>query len=474
MTKMIPRELLDALLQESLTAFIEYAFNILNPSPNDIFVSDNHIRAIAHHLELVDRREIRRLAIALPPRHLKSLCASVAFPAWVLGRDPSRRIIGASYSADIAQGFSLQTRRLMEDPQYKRIFPATRFDPKRTTLEEIRTTRHGYRIATSVGGALTGKGGNILIVDDPLKAGEACSEATRESAREWLRSTLMSRLDNPKRDAIVLVSQRLHTEDLIGLAIEQGGWCLLDLPATAIETQEIEIGDGIIWTREPGEILQPTRVGEAELAQLRKDLGSANFEAHYQQRPVPPGGNLIKLAWFKRYDEAPPLTQYEAIVQSWDTAMVPGEGNAYSVCTTWGISGQRLYLLDVYREQLNYPDLRRAVVRLQNEFQATMVIVERASSGISLYQDLRRAGAEWIFNLKPEGDKASRLAHQSAKIEAGRVYLPEKAPWLSPFESEIAAFPNGKHDDQVDSLTQFLRTLDYRPPPLRSLSLYAG
>jgi len=284
----------------------------------------------------------------------------------------------------------------------------------------------------------------------------------------------MSRLDNPKRDAIVLVSQRLHTEDLIGLAIEQDGWCVLELPATAIETQEIEIGDGIIWTREPGEILQPTRVGEAELAQLRRDLGSANFEAHYQQRPVPPGGNLIKLAWFKRYDEASPLTQYEAIVQSWDTAMVPGEGNDYSVCTTWGILGKRLYLLDVFREQLNYPDLRRAVVRLKKEFQATMVIVENAGSGISLYQDLQGTRPEWIFNLNPEGDKASRLAQQSAKIEAGMVYLPKNAPWLSPFESEHAAFPNGKHDDQVDSLTQFLRTLDYRPRPLRSLSLYTG
>ena len=129
MTKMIPRELLDALLQDSLTSFIEYAFNTLNPG--DPFIPDNHIRAMAHHLELVERGKIRRLAIALPPRHLKSLCASVAFPAWVLGRDPSRRIIAASYSADLAQGFSLQTRRLMEDATYRRIFPATRFDPGR-------------------------------------------------------------------------------------------------------------------------------------------------------------------------------------------------------------------------------------------------------------------------------------------------------------------------------------------------------
>ena len=472
MTITTPRDLLDALLQDSFTAFVEYAFNVLNPA--DPFISDYYIRAIAHHLELVERGDIRRLAIALPPRHTKSLCASVAFPAWVLGRNPSRRIVCASYSADLAQGFSLQTRRLMEDSQYRRIFPGTRFDPRRTNLEEIRTTRHGYRIATSVGGPLTGKGGNFLILDDPLKAEESRSEATRESTRAWFRSTVSSRLDNPKKDAMVLVSQRFHTEDLIGLMIEQGDCVILELPATATEAQEIPISDIAVWDRVPGDILQPSRVGKEELARLRRNLGTADFEAQYQQKPVVPGGNLIKLAWFKRYDEAPPLAQFEGIVESWDTAMVPGEGNDYSVCLTFGILGQRLYLLDVFREQLIYPDLYRAVVKLKNEYQATAVIIERAGSGVSLLQDLERAGAKWTISLNPKGDKVGRLAHQSAKIERGMVYLPKKAPYLSAFESELAAFPKSKNDDQVDALTQFLRALDYRPHLLRSLSYYAG
>ncbi|MHC5035034.1 MAG: phage terminase large subunit, partial [Planctomycetota bacterium] len=153
------------------------------------------------------------------------------------------------------------------------------------------------------------------------------------------------------------------------------------------------------------------------------------------------------MRWFKRYDDQLPREQYEAVVQSWDTAMVPGEGNDYSVCTTWGILGERLYLLDIFREQLNYPDLRRAVVELKGAFQVTMAIVEAAGSGISLYQDLSNTDERWIFSLKPDGDKVSRMAHQSAKIEAGMVYLPEKAPWLAAFESELAAFPNSKYDD---------------------------
>ena len=236
MTNPSPRAVLDTLLQTSLTSFVEQAFYSLNPG--QVFLCDYHVRAISYHLECVERGELRRLAIALPPRHLKSHCASVAFPAWVLGREPTKRIIAASYSADLAQGFSRQTRKIMEQPWFRRVFPRTVFDPRRTTVDEIRTTRHGFRIATSVGGALTGKGGNILIVDDPLKAGESCSEAARASARDWFTTTLSTRLDNPKTDAIVLVAQRLHVDDLIGLAIEQGGWTILELPATAIELQK--------------------------------------------------------------------------------------------------------------------------------------------------------------------------------------------------------------------------------------------
>ncbi|MCZ6772725.1 MAG: terminase, partial [Proteobacteria bacterium] len=204
---MNPRALADSLQRASLTAFIERVFYTLNPGQT--YYPGYHIRALAHHLELVERGKIRRLVIAMPPRHLKSICASVAFPAWALGRDPSQRIIAASYGIDLAHDFSLKTRQIMAQDWYRRIFPGTIFDPKRNNVDEIRTNRHGYRFATSVGGSLTGKGGNILIVDDPLKATDAHSETARASARDWFRTTLSSRLDNPKRDAIVLVAQRL-------------------------------------------------------------------------------------------------------------------------------------------------------------------------------------------------------------------------------------------------------------------------
>lgn len=362
----------------------------------------------------------------------------------------------------------------MEQGWYRRVFPGMALDPRRATREDLRTTRHGCRLATSVGGALTGMGGNILIIDDPSKAADALSETGRETARQWLKSTALSRLDRPKTDAIVLVGQRLHVDDLIGLAIEQGGWTILDLPAIAVEDRDYPIYPGKVWRRAKGHILQEERVGKAELAQLRRDLGHHAFDAQYQQRPVGPEGNLIRLAWFRRYDAAPPLESFEAIVQSWDPAVVPGEGNDYSVCTTWGILGPRLYLLEVFRQQLLYPDLRRAVLALQKQYDARLVIVEANASGAAIYQDLRAAGATWIMNYRPRHDKAARLAQQSAKIEAGQLYLPNSAPWLRPFEEEVAAFPNGKHDDQVDAMTQFLIALDCRPYLIYSLSYYAG
>jgi predicted phage terminase large subunit-like protein len=471
---MNPRALADSLLRESLAAFIERVFYTLNPGQT--FYSGYHIRALAYKLEQVERGKIRRLAIAMPPRHLKSICTSVAFPAWELGRDPSRRIIAASYGIDLAHGFSLQTRQVMEQDWYRRIFPGTIIDPRRNNIDEFRTTRHGGRIATSVGGVLTGKGGNTLIIDDPMKAADAFSESARQAKREWFQTTVLSRLDDPKHDAIVMLSQRLHVDDLIGLTIEQGGWDYIEIPAIAIEHQTIPIAENADWIRQPGDILQPERVGKAELDQLRRDMGSAAFDAQYQQRPVPAEGNLIKLEWLKRYDEndLPSLPHYEAIVQCWDTAMVPGEGNDYNVCTTWGILGERFYLLDIFREQLNYPDLRRSVIRLRRERRAMMVLVEWAGSGVSLSQDLDGYGGDRIYHCNPKDNKVTRVAHQSAKIEAGHVYLPRKASWLSAFETEIAAFPNGKHDDQVDSMTMFLRNLDQRPNPIRHLSYYAG
>ncbi len=456
---MKPIDAAHALYRDELAAYIDRAFAELNPG--DTFMPGWHIRAICHQLERVWSGEVRRLIVVMPPRHLKSHCVSVAFTTWALGRDPTLRIVCASHSADLAQGFSLQARRLIEAPWHRATFPALALDPRRASAEELRTTRNGVRIATSVGGSLTGKGGDIVIVDDPLKAEDAHSEARREAVRAWFGGTVSSRLDDPETGAMIVVAQRLHEDDLPGWLIATGDWEVLELPAIATRRQEIEVGDGVIWPREPGELLHPERVGKAELDRIRRELGQAAFEAQYQQRPAPPGGNLIKTEWFGRYETPVVPARYEAIAQSWDTAAVPGESNDWCVCTTWGLIGKHIDLLDVHRTQYLFPDLVRAAHALRDKWRPALIVIEEASSGIGLWQELWRAGVKEAQSLNPRPDKVQRMATQSAKIEDGQVRLPAAAPWLEKFLHEIAAFPNGKHDDQVDSMSQMLRALDY-------------
>jgi hypothetical protein len=247
------------------------------------------------------RGNIKRLVITLPPRYLKSICASVAFPAWVLGHDPSKRVICASYSENLASKHSLDCRSVMEASWYRRVFLQTRLSPRKNAELNFETTAYGYRYATSVGGTLTGRGGNIIIVDDPLKPEDAMSESKRSDVNDWFYSTLYSRLDSKADDVIILIMQRLHVDDLVGHVLQKESWVQLNLPVIAEVAQDIVIGQDRTHTRQVGDLLHSARESSAVLDQLRSALGSFNFSAQYQQCPVPPEGALIKWDWFVTY-----------------------------------------------------------------------------------------------------------------------------------------------------------------------------
>ena len=449
------RALFDSLLRQDLAAFTHRCFQTV--VPGQTYLPNWHIEAIAYQLERCRRREIRRLIVTLPPRGLKSICASVAFPAFALGHDPSLRIVGVSYSQDLAAKHARDCRAILESAWYRRLFPYTRIDPRKNTEGEIETTARGYRLATSVGGTLTGRGGNLILIDDPMKPSERMSEVKRAAVSEWYDSTLTSRLDRKTQDAIVLIMQRLHVDDLVGHVLDKDEkWTHLNLPAIAEHEEEISLGDGRVYRRKTGELLHPEREPMAVLDELKAAMGSQAFSAQYQQAPIPPGGALIKSDWFRFYSQAPKPTPQERIVQSWDTATKAGTTNDYSVCTTWLIRGRDYYLLDVLRKRLEYPDLRRAILSHAAAHKATAVLIEDAGTGTPLIQDLRRDGKRRPIGIRPEHDKIVRLEAQSAVIEAGHVLLPERAPWLDDFRAEILAFPYGRYDDQVDSMSQFL------------------
>jgi predicted phage terminase large subunit-like protein len=449
------RRLMQALIRSDFRAFVQKVF--LTLTPGQTFVPSWHIDAIAYQLERIRRGEIKRLIINMPPRSLKSIMASVAFPAFALGLDPSRRIICASYSGELAKKHSNDFRAVLESDWYRTAFPTTRVGPFKNNETEIELTARGFRLATSVGGTLTGRGGDIIIVDDPLKPDDALSDTKRSGANLWFTNTLLSRLDDKRTGAIVVVMQRVHMDDMTGFLTEQSDeWEILNLPAIADQDSSVPCWEGKLYHRKAGEVLSLEREPLYVLDALKMQIGGDAFSAQYQQMPVPPGGAMIKRHWIVRYNELPPMSERVTVVQSWDTASKGGPQNDWSVCTTWVVARQnRWYLVDVLRRRVDYPALKSIVERHAKEWKAQRVLVEDTGAGISLVQELRNC-VSGIIAVKPEGDKASRMAVASAKFEAGQAMLPERAPWLADLETELFAFPGVKHDDQCDSISQAL------------------
>jgi hypothetical protein len=279
-----------AVLAEDLMAFTEFGFGVVRPGIP--FKSNWHLEAITEKLSQVASGEVRRLIITLPPRTLKSLCASVALPAWFLGHYPSERVVVVSYSELLACTHANDFRRLVNDPLYQATFPAMRLE--RHTDREITTTKRGKRIATSIEGTLTGLGGNLIVIDDPLKPTDAMFESARTRVTEWYRSTLLSRGDDKTAMRIVVVMQRVHNDDLVGYLLEQGGFEVLNLPAIAQRDEIFDLGEGRTYRRQKGELLHPEHEPADALIELKRNMGPLAFSAQYQQspsRPAAPSSN---------------------------------------------------------------------------------------------------------------------------------------------------------------------------------------
>jgi predicted phage terminase large subunit-like protein len=293
---------------------------------------------------------------------------------------------------------------------------------------------------------------------------------------QWYANTLLSRLDNKATDAIIIVMQRLHQEDLVGHVIEQDGWTHLDLPAIAEREELIPLGGNRFHCRTVGSVLHPEREPLWALNELRQTMGSLDFSAQYQQQPIPVEGNLVKWSWFRFYDEPPNVLPTDRIIVSWDTAMTSKELADYSACVILLVRGETVYVLDVYRARLDYPDLKRKVIQVYRRWRLSasncILIVENKGSGMSLIQDLRCDDIHAIA-VQPEGDKVMRMNEQSARIEAGAVLLPKQAAWLEEFRREVLVFPNSHHSDQVDAFSQALKRAFSPPMPVAVQGYYS-
>lgn len=457
--------------EKSLYEFTKQAWHVIEPGTP--FMHNWHLQVISEHLEAVTNGKISKLIINIPPRHMKSIQVAVMWPVWVWTFRPDFRWLFASYAGSLSVRDSLKCRRLIESEWFKDRwgdrFKLTGDQNAKTFFENDQS---GYRFATSVGASTTGHGGDAIVVDDPHNALEAQSDNMRESTLEWWDQAMSTRLNNAKTGARVVVMQRLHEKDLSGHLLAQGGWEHLCLPAEYESSRKVFTSIGFKDPRTvEGELLWEQRFGHKEIQELKTSLGQYGASGQLQQRPSPMEGGIIKRNWFKMLEADKPLPIIRFILQSYDTAFTEKTSGDPTAHTCWGIfnhqEGKRVVLLDCWQEHLGYPELRK---KAYDDYKSKygdkdkgvdVVLIEEKGSGISLSQDLRRAGVPVRTYNPGRADKVTRLHSVAPLLEAGFVYFPESKkrpgqfpPWADQLMSQLLVFPNGEHDDLVDTLTQ--------------------
>ena len=415
------------------------------------FIEGDHHRVMADAFNRIATGELKRLIINMPPRHTKSEFASHLFPAWYLGRYPDRKVIQTSHTAELAVGFGRKVRNLVGSPDYGRIFPNVSLSADSKAAGRWNTNQQGDYFAIGVGGAVTGKGADILIVDDPHSEQEAAQgdPSVYDKTYEWYTSGPRQRLQ--PGGAICVVMTRWSKKDLTGqivkASIERGGadeWEIIELPAILPSGNPLWPG---FWPIEQLEV-------------LKAELPISKWSTQYQQDPTSEESAIIKREWWKDWTKGKP-PKCEFVIQSWDTAFLAKETADYSACTTWGVfynedKEANIILLDALQERLEFPDLKKRAYEMYKEYEPDAFIVEAKAAGTPLIFELRRMGIPVAEYTPSRGrDKVARVNAVSDLFSSGNVWAP-KTRWAEEVIEQFAAFPTGEHDDLVDSSTQAL------------------
>lgn len=399
---------------------------------------------------------------------MKSLLVNVFFPAWVWTFAPEKKFLFSSYAEDLAIRDSVACRKLITSQWYQDRWSLELLKDQ-NQKSRFENKKSGYRISVGVGGGATGEGGDFIITDDPLKAQDANSDAVRNGVNFWWDNTMSTRLNDPQTGVKIVIQQRLHEDDLTGHLLKgKEKYELLVLPA---EYEGIRFKSSIGFTdprEEIGELLWKDRFGNDEIQSLKNQLSELGIAGQLQQRPTPISGNIYKKEWFINRDS---ITDFVARYISWDTASSISEGAAYTSCTVGELTPDyRLFIREVYREKLAFPQLRNAIEEMAKKYKHELrgIIIESKSSGISVIQTLQQSTDESIQGLlvpfTPTSDKVSRAFNASIWCENGSVLLPppdENFKWLFDFEEELFNFPNSKYKDQVDSFNQLILYLEH-------------
>lgn len=440
-----------------LREYIPAAWHTVEPFRQ--YVPGKHIDAITDHLEAVSRGEILRLCINIPPRLSKSLTVSVFWPTWVWTTWAWKRFVFASYSAALSTKHSLDRRTVIQSDWYQKQWgERVRLSSDQNVKTEFQNDVRGLMLSTSIGGGVTGKGGDVIVVDDPHNPMQALSELEREKAIEYFDRTLSTRLDDPKTGAIVIIMQRLHVNDLSGHVLNESEheWTHLCLPMEAERDEHIKLPSGRFFSRKQGELLAPERFDEIRLAKLKKRLGSYGVAGQLQQRPAPLGGGIFKTSWWRYFDEPP--ADLDRIFSSWDFTFKETVDGSFIVGEVWGTRGGDRFLLDLVRARGDFVAAKAMIRAVANKWEdCSAHVVEGKANGPAIISELKTEIAG-IIEWPPKGygvmeSKEARAQAAAPTVESGNVYLDRNAPWLSDFLYEANLFPAGTND-QIDSLSQ--------------------
>ncbi|CUH46460.1 phage terminase large subunit [Ruegeria atlantica] len=449
------KEVADALTRENLYAFLVGAFPIL--CPGEKLARALYLEAMCYALQRVATSQCLRLMISIAPRHLKSICGSVLLPAFVLGRDPTQKIVVVSYGKDLAREHAELFRRLVTSRYYQRLFPRMKLDPKHNRFDHMKTTAGGGRKSSSIGGGITGFGANLIIIDDLGKPSEMRHDSYRQELRDYFDQTLFSRLNDKRTDRIVSIQQRLHPDDFSAYLLEKETFEHLCLPSIAEIPEDILLYNNRYWARRPGDLLSPNREPREVLDQIKADIGNYAFQAQYQQNPSDAENEYLSMDDLHLVDTLPDEALFTRRVQSWDTAAKGGPKCDYSVGLTFGWHDfeERWYLLDVYRKRTNITELKAAILRERKKWYADRVLIEDSAMGSSILQEFRKATAGVYMGINVVSSKLDRFIPHTDWIKSGKLVIPTDKPWFDKFRRELLAFPDATNDDQVDALTQF-------------------
>jgi predicted phage terminase large subunit-like protein len=447
-----------AVLKTDLLAFLEGAFPIIDSRwPLDVAP---YLEYLVNELMGVAEGHETRLVINLPPRHLKSVLTSIVFVAWLLGRDPKVRIAVISHSQALAANLASKTLQLIESDFYRKAFPSLHLRDDGRKVMDFVTTEGGGRYAASFETGITGRGFDVIIIDDPISAHHVKSEKERANVNENFDTMIASRLDDQIKGAMIVVGQRMHEDDLSGNLLQKGGWKHVCLPLVAEEAASYGFGKSS-WHRRVDEPLLCGQWSESAIRQKREEIGEPIFAAQYQQNPSAAFGELIRRDQIHYFDDLPPDARRKTL--SWDTAVKIGSDNSYTVCLVIARDAHRHYVVDVLRARLDPVQMRDAALDLVAIHKPSKILIEDASSGTGLASMLEERGHQTELRQTGGRGKQERLESQLHMFAQHRILLKKSQPWTVELENELMRFPFSKHNDQVDALTQYLTWVSENP-----------